>query len=246
LIDATAVVRLGSAFDAARFAEGGVSWPLLVGGWYAGPPDGVSGCSAQAYEPWCQGGRLADTPGELGRGGGVPVADILPRGAGPLVLSARATAMCNPAAPWSGPAACQYGLAADEIVWQGDDLTDTEPIPIGLLLVTLVPTVGFDPLPFHEGPACHLPRPAQTYVSPFSDVPLLFAFASSDERVAQTTAVLNGPPYGDLANDCARREPLDGLAGWISRDNVLLRVSDYAGPPGDAVRLLLDELSGGG
>jgi hypothetical protein len=61
--------------------------------------------------------------------------------------------------------------------------------------------------------------------------------------VAQTTEVLNGPPFADQANDCARRAPLDGHAGWISRDNVLLRVPDYGGPGGDAVRRILDELS---
>lgn len=243
LIDGTRVLRLNSAFDTARLADGAITEAMLVGGWYVGPPDGVSGCSAQAYEPWCRTGRLADTPGELGRGDGVAVDKILPLGAGPLVVRATARATCDPAAQWSMPAACKYELDADEIVWQGDELTDTGPIPIGRLLITLASAVDFNPTPFHEGTACRLQRPAQTYVSPYGDVELLFAFRSADERVAQTTEVLNGPPFGDLANDCARRPPLDGHAGWISRDNVLLRVPDYGGPGGDAVRRILDELS---
>ncbi len=58
------------------------------------------------------------------------------------------------------------------------------------------------------------------------------------------TAVLNGPPYGDPASGCAMLEPLDGTGGWVGEANVLLRVRDVAGPSGEAVRQILEDLGG--
>lgn len=55
--------------------------------------------------------------------------------------------------------------------------------------------------------------------------------------------MLNGPSYGDPGSSCDRSEPLDAKAAWLSRDNVMVLVRDYAGPTGQVVRQILEDLS---
>lgn len=135
-------------------------------------------------------------------------------------------------------------LNGEAIVWQGDEYTDTAPIGALALLGALGRALqDFDPQPYHDGPGCQLERPAQSYQSATGEVELLLVFPSIADRVAGATALLKGPPYGDPGSSRDRSEPLDAKAAWLSRDNVMVLVRDYAGPTGQVVLQLLEELS---
>lgn len=217
---------------------------MLIGGWYVGPSDVVRGCARPASSFSCPNGRFADNPAGLAGGQGARVGGHVPSGNGALVIRGTVGLSCTPGGVRL-PAACRTRINAEAVVWEGDDLTRSDPIKVAPLLSRLAESVtDFHPLPYHDLPECRLVRPAQEWVSPTGNVPMAFIFNSPDERFALATAVLNGPPYGDPASGCASLEPLDGTDGWISQANVLLRVRDVAGPSGGAVRQILEDLEG--
>jgi len=242
-ISGSPVRRLNAALDAARLIDDGTSDQVLVGGWFVAAPNRASGCSAQAYEPWCWQGRLADTPALLGRGEGIDLANMPALGAGPVVVSAVVATECSDRAPLSEPSACTYQMSSHDVLWQGDAFTDTEPIAVGPLISSLAAAMWFEPLPFHEGPTCRLARPAQTYSTLYGDIQMILIFPTTEDRVAKATSVLNAPPFDGGSSSCASLPPLDGRSGWLSRDNVMIRVVDYDGESGSTVRDLLEELS---
>jgi hypothetical protein len=217
---------------------------MLIGGWYLGPSDVVRGCARPANSFSCPSGRFADNPAELAGGQGIRVGGHVPSGNGALVIRGTVGLSCTPGGVRL-PAACRTRINAEAVVWEGDDRTRSDPIKVALLLSRLAESVtDFHPLPYHDLPGCGLARPAQEWVSATGNVPMAFIFTSADERFAMATAVLNGPPYGDPASGCAMLEPLDGTDGWVGQANVLLRVRDLAGPPGEEVRQILENLDG--
>jgi hypothetical protein len=245
VIDGSPVLRLNAALDLARFADSGVSASVLIGAWFAGAPDSASGCSPKAYEPWCQAGRLADSPAGLGRGEAVVEVRNLPAlGPGPLVIAATVQATCPMPLPVTTPQTCDFSLEADDVRWQGDEYTASAPIAVGPLFSTLASFTWFDPVPFHERPgSCPYERPAQTYTAEYGQVQVAFVFPTAADRVEKGKHVVDEAPADNGAEDCFQLPPEYGLSGWISLDNVMLRVSDVDGEFGDSVRSLLGELS---
>jgi hypothetical protein len=244
-IDGSPVLRLNAALDVARFADAGVSASVLIGAWFSGAPDSASGCSARAYEPWCQAGRLADSPAGLGRGEAVVEVSNLPAlGPGPVVIAATVRATCPMPLPVTTPQTCDFSLHADDVRWQGDEYTASAPIAVGPLFSTLASFTWFDPVPFHERPgSCPYDRPAQTYTAEYGRVQVAFVFPTAADRIEQGKQVVDETPAGDGAEGCFQLPPAYGASGWISQDNVMLRVTNVDGEFGDAVRSLLGELS---
>lgn len=242
-IEGEPVLRINAALLRARLADDGQSGSLLIGGWFAGNPDGASGCSAQAYEPWCRQGRLADTAARLGRGEGVEMGNMPAIGAGPVVVSATVVASCPDRSPRSIESYCTFKLSANDLRWQGDAFTNTEPIAVGPLISAIAAVMWFDPMPFHEQPNCRLVRPPQTYTTTYGNVEAMIVFPTRDDRLAQASTVLNAPSSGTATSGCAALPPLEGLSGWVSDENVMVRVVDYDGAAGRTVRDLLDEMA---
>jgi hypothetical protein len=245
VVDGSPVLRLNAALDVARFADSRISPSLLIGAWFAGAPDGASGCSAQAYEPWCRTGRLADSPAGLGRGEAVVEVGNLPAlGPGPLVIAATVQATCPMPLPVTTPQTCDFSLHADDVRWQGDEYTAAAPIAVGPLFSTLASFIWFDPVPFHERPgSCPYERPAQTYTAEYGQVQVAFVFPTAADRVEQGKGVVDETPAADGAEGCFELPPAYGASGWISQDNVMLRVTNVDGEFGDSVRSLLGDLS---
>ncbi len=242
VLDGTPVLRLNDVVDQARLAADGRTGLLLVGGWFAGTAPNVSGCSKQGYEPWCSDVTVADTPALLGRTDGVTVSGM-PGVSGPAVARIKAVAECGNSRPPSLNAYCQFQLTADSVLWQGDEYTSTSPIAVEPLISTIAAMMWFDPIPFHARPSCQLTRPAQSYTTTYGNVEMMFAFASTADRVAQGADVIESRSDDQSVSGCARVPPLEGRSGWISQDNVLIRVVDAAGEPGRTIQGLLAQLS---
>ena len=242
MLDGTPVLRLNDAVDEARLATDGRTGVLLVAGWFQGTAPNVSGCSKQGYEPWCSEEMVADTAATLGRGRGMSISGM-PAVNGPAIARVKVVAVCSNGMPPSIDSYCQFQLTADGVLWQGDDYTSTEPIAVGPLISTISAAMWFDPIPFHPRPSCHLTRPAQSYTTTYGNVETMFVFASTADREAQGDKVVEGRSDDQSTTGCARVPPLEGLSGWISQDNVLIRVIDSAGEPGRQIRGLLAQLS---
>jgi hypothetical protein len=242
VLDGTPVLRLNAAVDQARLAADGRTGSLLVGGWFQGTAQNVSGCSKQGYEPWCSDEMLADTPALLGRAEGVTVSGM-PGVSGPAVARVKIVADCGNNRPPSLNAYCQFRLTADRVLWQGDEYTSTSPIAVGPLISAIAAMMWFDPIPFHPRPSCQLTRPAQSYTTTYGNVEMMFAFASTEDRVAQGADAIESRSDDQSVSGCARVPPLEGSSGWISQDNVLIRVVDATGVPGRTIQNLLAELS---
>jgi hypothetical protein len=241
-LNGTPVLRLNAALDQAREATDGRTGLLLVGGWFAGTAQNTSGCSKQGYEPWCSDEMVADTPALLGRTEGVTVSGM-PGVGGPAVARIKVVADCGNNRPPSINTYCQFHLTADSVLWQGDEYTSTSPIAVGPLISTIAAMMWFDPIPFHPRPSCQLSRPAQSYTTTYGDVEMMFAFASTEDRVAHGADAIESRPDDQSVNGCARVPPLEGRSGWINQDNVLIRVVDAAGVPGQTIQDLLVQLS---
>jgi len=242
VLDGTPVLRLNDAVDQARLAADGRTGQLLVGGWFAGTAQNVSGCSKQGYEPWCSDETVADTPALLGRTEGVTVSGM-PGVNGPAVARIKVVADCGNSRPPSLNANCQFQLTADSVLWQGDKYTSTSPIPVGPLISTIAAMMWFEPIPFHPRPSCQLTRPAQSYTTTYGNVEMMFVFASTADRVAHGAEVVDSRADDQSVSGCARVPPLEGRSGWISQDNVLIRVVDATGEPGRTIKDLLGQLS---
>lgn len=241
------VHRVNETLNIATRAADGLSGSILIGGWYSAPRELAAGCAPPSRMPRpvasCGPGEISDSP--LQRSGQVVIVDgATPIGDGPIVLRGVAKTRCSIVGNRL-VYLCLYGITADTVVWSGDEYTAAGPIGVMPLLSRLGQQFDkFDPQPYHDQPGCQLPRPAQGYRSASGPIQMMFIFPSTADRFAQATAVLNGPPYGDVANGCDMREPLDGRAGWISSDNVLIRVRNYSGPAADTVRATIDVLAG--
>jgi hypothetical protein len=236
------VHRVNETLNLAINSTTGDSGSILIGGWYEAPQALAQGCGPPRMQQACPGGNIADSPLQLGEQG-VLVDGAGAQGSGPIVIRGVAHTRC--ATPIGDRLVyfCLYAIRTEAVVWQGDAFTATGPISVMPLLTDLGNRIGdFDPQPYHDQPSCLLPRPTQAYRST-GKVGLVFVFRSTDERVAGATALLNGPPYGDIGSGCDKRPPLDGKAGWISVDNVIIRVDRVNGAVGDAVRSVLAELT---
>ena len=241
-LDGLPVLRLNGALDQARLASDGRTGSLLVGGWFQPTAPNASGCSRQGFEPWCAGEMMADTPALLGRARGVTVSGMSAV-SGAAVVLATVVAVCSNDEPPSINAYCDFKLAADHVVWQGDAYTDTAPIAVGPLISAISSSMWFDPIPYQARPNCHVTRPAQSYTTTYGNVQMMFVFASTGDRQAHGEETIDSRPGDQTGSGCAPVPPLEGSSGWISRDNVLIRVVDSAGEPGQTIRNLLDQLS---
>jgi len=236
------VLRLNAAVDRARLASDGRSGSILVGGWFQPAAPTVSGCSRQGFEPWCSDEMLADTPALLGRSQAATVSGM-PAVTGAAVVLVSVVAVCSNDQPPSIDSYCDFKFAADHVVWQGDAYTDTAPIAVGPLISVISSAMWFDPIPYQAHPSCHLTRPAQSYTTTYGNVEMMFVFASTGDRKAHAQEAIASRSGDQVDSGCAPVPPLTGLSGWIIRDNVLIRVVDAAGEPGQTIRSLLDQLS---
>jgi hypothetical protein len=231
------VHRVFDTLNLAVFSDIGDSGSILIGGWYSQHDD-----RTPCYPPpaTCGNGQIADSPLQLGSQG-LGVDGVAVGHNGPVVIRGSAHTRCAPPAGQGLMFLCLYEIRADAVVWRGDAYTVAEPIPAMELLQQLRYEVpSFDPQPYHDQPACLLPRPAQSYRSEAGKIQFVFVFPTTAERVAGATSLLLGPPYADIGSGCDKRPPLDGHAGWISVENVIVRVDDVNGRVGDKVRKILN------
>jgi hypothetical protein len=237
------VMRLNTAVDQARLASDGRTGSVLVGGWFQPTAPAVSGCSPQGFEPWCSEETAADTPALLGRAQSATVSGM-PAVTGPAIVQATVAAACSTNQPPSIDTYCDFRLAVDQVVWQGDAYTDTAPIAVGPLISVISSTMWFDPIPYQARPSCHVTRPAQSYTTySYGDVEMVFVFPTTGDREAHGAETIASRPDDQTGSRCAPVPPLTGSSGWISQDNVLIRVIDAAGEPGRTILSLLEQLS---
>jgi hypothetical protein len=238
VIEGEVVHRVSDSLSSALFSEARDSGSILIGGWYSPHDPRTPACDPPPAS--CGSGQIADSPLQL-QSDGVGVDGIAVDSGGPIVIRGSARTECAPPVGQRILFFCLYAIRAEAVVWRGDEFTVTEPIPAMQLLLELRGKMpAFYPQPYHDQPACLLPRPAQAYRSVAGKIQFVFVFPTTDERVAGATSLLLGPPYGDIGSGCDKRPPLDGQSGWISVENVIVRVDEVNGATGDKVRKILN------
>jgi hypothetical protein len=232
------VYRLNAVLARAAAVEGKVQ-KALIGGWLL--KGKTSGCSDRGYEPWCGEMQLADSPTAVASS--VQVTDLSTEYAGPVVLSANVTAHCPGEEAWRLVSSCDFELRDDEVLWRGDNLTNAEPIHVISLLNAIDGITIFNPVPFHPKLGCLTLTPAQTYTVDFGEIQLVAVFPTTAARRAAEAALAAAKPAPSPSAGCSELPAVNGTTTWVTQDNVMVRVVDFAGHAAQRVRDLLRQLS---
>ena len=121
-------------------------------------------------------------------------------------------------------------------------MTEATPIAVGRLMAALSEVDRGRFLPAGPLTDCPIELPPQTYVSTSGEASLLLAFPSAAVAKARNRD-RTGTSYEKLAVACLGGDPLSSVAGWLERDNVLIRVRNSDGETARVVADVLDRLS---
>ena len=177
------VYRVNETLNLAARSATGNSGLVLIGGWYGAAIDMSPDCAAPPTQANCRTAKIADDPTQLDTDS-VAVDGASASASGPVILRGAALARCAP--PFGNRLVylCLSAIHAREVVWTGDDVTQTQPMTVFGLMSGLAGAFDeFTPVPL-EDPGCAEARPQQSFRSADGPIALIYVFSSPAAREA--------------------------------------------------------------
>ena len=166
---------------------------------------------------------------------------------GPVILRGHRSDPRSVECPDAERARCEAAFVVDEVVWAGDEWTETDPLSVDevtQLLAEASVVETLTPVPRGEpDPDCHPDAPPMTWQGSGGPVGRVLVFASTAER--ERVGPINDYGYmGRTSEGGTCGVGLDGLpaARWIERENVVVEVPYLVSEPEGDVDARFEEV----